>query len=126
MDIPSRRRVTIHELVVAGRSYITVVVNDIPADDMLFDDPPGADFIHVGVPDILGIDDHHGAMTALVHASRVIHADGVPHTRGSDSLFQDRMNLKRSVERTCLAAGAYEDVALVLTHRRKMTARTAR
>jgi hypothetical protein len=36
------------------------------------------------------------------------------------------MDLKRSIERTCFPARAHEDVALVLTHRTKMSAHRAR
>jgi len=96
------------------------------ADDMLVDNSSGTNFIDARIPHIFRIDHDHRAMTTLVHAPRMIDSHLAPQTGGSDRFLQNRMDLKRSIERTCFPARAHEDVALVLTHRTKMSAHRAR
>ena len=96
------------------------------ADDVLFDNSPGANFIDVRIPYIFGIDHDHRPMTTLVHAARVVDTHSATHSGGRYSLLERRVNLKRPVERTCFSAGTHEHVALVLTHRTKMGAQPPR
>jgi hypothetical protein len=122
----SRRRITLDQLVVTRRSDVPVVLDHLPADDVLLQDAPGTDLVDVRIPYIFRIDDDHGSVTALVHAAGVIDSHLTPRTGGSDSLLENRMHLNRSVERACLSAGAYENVTPVLTHRTKMSGQAAR
>ena len=83
---------------------------------MLGDNSLGADEIDCAVPDVIGIYDDHGPMSALIHAAGVVHSNDVAQSCGRDGLFQDRMNFIRSRERARFAARADEDVMAVLSH----------
>jgi len=48
---------------------------------MLRNNSLGADQIDRCVPDVIGIDDNHRAVSALIHATCVIHSDDVTNAR---------------------------------------------
>jgi hypothetical protein len=112
---------TVDELVVTRQSDVAILFHHLSAIDVLLDNAARAGVVYVSVPHVFGIHDDHRAMTALVHASGVINAHFATQARHGNGFLQNRMNLKRSVERTRLAARADEYVTPVLSHRTKMT-----
>src|SRR5262245_27148722 len=73
--------------------------------------------LHAGVPDVVRIDDDHGTVTALREAAGLVDADVLLAPR-LDHLAAQILHelLDVATRRAVLAAGAYEDVGLVLAH----------
>ena len=83
---------------------------------MLGDDSLGANCVNRRIPYVIGINDHHRAMTALIHAPGVIHSHFVAESRGSNCFLENSMHLGRAGEGAGFSAGADKDVMTVLTH----------
>src|ERR687886_476903 len=84
--------VSVDELVVSWRRMIAVLLHDATVDQVILHDLLRAVDIHVRVPHVIRINDHHGAVAALVHAAGVIDADGPLEAGGLDALLEHGVN----------------------------------
>src|SRR5512145_480640 len=85
-------RSVIHELVVARRSDVAVLRHGTPLKEMLIEDAARALEIDGGIPRVLGVDDHHGPVPALVHAPGVVDADEAFEPALGGALLQECVN----------------------------------
>jgi len=83
---------------------------------MLGHDSLGANSIDRRVPYIIGIDDNHWTVAALIHATGVIHSDDVANAGCGDGFLESGMNFDGPGKRTRFTTRAYEDVMTVLSH----------
>lgn len=83
---------------------------------MLGDNSLGANSIDGCVPDIIGVNDNHWTVSALIHAAGVIHSDDIANTCGGHGFLENSVNLYGPGKRTSFTTRAHEDVMTVLTH----------
>ncbi len=93
---------------------------------MLGHDSLGTNPIDRCVPYIIGIDDDHRTMAALIHATSVIHSDDVANASFGNGFLEGGVNFNGSRERTRFAARAYEDMMTVLSHSDNLQLHAAR
>lgn len=90
--------------------------NRSSADDVLLEDSQRTRLVDTGIPDILGVDDDHRAMPALVHATRMIDPHDTLQSVFGGALLQRLVHLLRSLRRARLSRRADEDVVAILAH----------
>ena len=116
----SRVRIAFHELVVTRRSDVAIILDDVSLYYVLLKNPARACLVDARIPYVLRIDHHHWTMTTLIHAPCMIDSHLSLESGSGSAFLEDGMNGGRAIEWTGFSAGAYEYMALVLTHRRKM------
>src|SRR5260221_2009284 len=87
-----------------------------PAGEMLRGDPSGAVDRHGAVPDRLRVNDDHRPVAALIEATGLVHPDGPLQPARGDFFLENPVHVQRAVERAVFAAGADEQMTLVLAH----------
>src|SRR5687767_1274266 len=112
-------RSVIRELVVSRGSDITIVLDRRSTTEMLAHDAGCAFDVDARIPGILGIDDDHGAVPALVHASRVVHAHEPLEPGRTDAFLERLVHILGALLRALLPRRAYEHVVPVLAHERE-------
>ncbi len=109
-------RFVTHDLVIAGRGDVQVIRHNSPTEEMLGDDAPGAVFVDTRIPDVFRVDDDHRPVTALVHTTRMVHADGVADACGGHFPLERRVYRGRIRQRARFPACADKYVMTVLAH----------
>src|SRR5687768_4826587 len=109
-------RSIIRGLVVSGGSDIAIVLDRLPADQMLEHDALRARDIDARVPGVFGIDHDHRAMPALIHATGVIHTHETLQPGGTDAFLERLVNVLGTLRRTLLPRRADEHMVFVLAH----------
>src|SRR5262249_4355987 len=102
------------QLVLARFVAVDQTLDGASADQVLLHNLLDIFRLHAPVPDILGIDDDHGAMAALVEAATVIDAHTTVEIGLRYQLLEPRMDAQSITIHlgTIFAAGADEDVPL--------------
>jgi hypothetical protein len=95
-------------------------LHGLPSDKVLIEDNVGIFDLHVTIPDVLRIDDYHGAVAALIHATGVIDSNGLFLARQLHQFFEAGVYPSGVAIHfwTPVAAGANKDMFLKRTHER--------